>query len=167
MEQKKKYRNPSIEYGEVTVYNVNQVKLLNTLLFPVRYDQSFYKKIVKYPELSRIAYYNDVMVGCVSARVEKKDNEDVIYIMTVGVLPPYRRAKIGSKLIDFIEEFAKEKNKDRKDNKIKKIYLHVQVNNDSAISFYSKLGFVNVEKLVGYYSRIEPADCYVLERIIS
>jgi N-alpha-acetyltransferase 50 len=100
------------------------------------------------------------MVGCVSARVEKKDNEPTIYIMTLGVLSPYRRAKIGTKLIDFVEDYAKQ-------NKIGSIYLHVQTNNDSAIKFYEKLGFINTEKIVGYYSRIEPPDCYVLVKKIG
>ncbi len=45
---------------------------------------------------------------------------------------------------------------------IKEIFLHVQVNNDDALSFYAKQGFANVGLVPGYYKRIEPSDCYLL-----
>jgi ribosomal protein S18 acetylase RimI-like enzyme len=46
-----------------------------------------------------------------------------------------------------------------------KIFLrHVQVNNETAISFYKKFGFEIVEKKEQYYKRIEPSDAYVLKK---
>lgn len=43
-------------------------------------------------------------------------------------------------------------------------FRHVQVNNESAISFYQKFGFSIVETKPAYYKRIEPADAHVLLR---
>lgn len=44
---------------------------------------------------------------------------------------------------------------------------HVQLNNDGAIEFYKKFGFKIVETKEHYYKRIEPADAYVLEKILK
>jgi hypothetical protein len=43
---------------------------------------------------------------------------------------------------------------------------HVQVNNESAISFYQKFGFNVVETKPAYYKRIEPADAHVLQKTL-
>lgn len=44
---------------------------------------------------------------------------------------------------------------------------HVQLNNDGAIEFYKKFGFQIVETKEHYYKRIEPADAYVLEKVLK
>ncbi|KAG4065767.1 hypothetical protein HA402_012445 [Bradysia odoriphaga] len=52
----------------------------------------------------------------------------------------------------------------KKDGNFDSIFLHVQVNNESAIEFYKKFGFEIVETKNHYYKRIEPADAHVLEK---
>jgi ribosomal protein S18 acetylase RimI-like enzyme len=51
-----------------------------------------------------------------------------------------------------------------KDGNFDAVFLHVQINNDSAINFYKKFGFDIVETKEQYYKRIEPADAHVLEK---
>ena len=51
-----------------------------------------------------------------------------------------------------------------KNKHIKKMTLHVQKGNDSAMEFYKKHGFIIKEELKGYYTEIEPSDCFVLEK---
>lgn len=86
-----------------------------------------------------------MLVGAVSCKNDTYKDEDVVYIMTITVLKPYRRYGIASKLLDkAVEDCAKERN-------VKKMMLHVQENNQSALEFYKKHGFEVVERLDNYY----------------
>ena len=54
-----------------------------------------------------------------------------------------------------------------KDRGVKKMYLHVQSSNESALAFYKKHGFTVKEELRDYYTDIDPPHCFVLERIVE
>jgi ribosomal protein S18 acetylase RimI-like enzyme len=45
--------------------------------------------------------------------------------------------------------------------------LHVQKGNESAREFYKKAGFSIKEELKGYYTDLEPSDCFVLEKQVE
>ena len=45
--------------------------------------------------------------------------------------------------------------------------LHVQSNNEQALSFYKKNGFEVEEHLQNYYTDLEPSDCYFLAKSIA
>lgn len=76
--------------------------------------------------------------------------------MTITVLKPYRRYGIGSQLLErAIEDCAKK-------NGIKKMMLHVQCSNESALEFYKGHGFEVKEKLEDYYTDLDPPHCFVL-----
>lgn len=51
-----------------------------------------------------------------------------------------------------------------KEEKLDAVFLHVQVNNDVAITFYKKFGFEIIDTKENYYKRIEPAAAYVLQK---
>jgi ribosomal protein S18 acetylase RimI-like enzyme len=147
-----------IELGEVTVHNIKQLKKINTVVFPVSYNDKFYKDVLTAGELARLAYYNDVVVGGVCCRIDTSEDKRRLYIMTLGCLAPYRRLGIGTIMLEHVLGFVKA------DGKFDSIFLHVQVNNDSAINFYEKFGFSIVETKQAYYKRIEPADAHVLQK---
>lgn len=84
---------------------------------------------------------------------------------------------IGSKLLQHTLDLC------NKRPEVQDIYLHVQVNNDQAIDFYKKFGFEIKETIQNYCikptphtkftrsltaadKRIEPPDCYVLQKVL-
>ena len=81
--------------------------------------------------------------------------------MTITVLKPYRRYGIASKLLSrAIEDcmVARE---------VSRMVLHVQSNNEQALSFYKKNDFIVESHLENYYTDLEPSDCYFLVKSLN
>ncbi|KAI8363450.1 acyl-CoA N-acyltransferase [Mortierella sp. GBAus27b] len=151
--------------GDVTVNNQGQLKRLNTVLFPIKYDNNFYKEVLDVGEFAKIIYFNDVCVGAVCCRkenVEGSKSVQNLYIATLGVLAPYRRLGLGSRLLKHVLEHAELPSSTG--SKIAKVYLHVQINNEEAIEFYKKHGFEVTEECQGYYPQFEVSDALRLEK---
>ena len=84
--------------GNVTDANVAQLKTLNMIALPVRYSEKFYRELVEKspPEYLKFAFWSGFAVGSVCSRLEaQEDKSNKIYIMTIGVIPAYRRRGIG------------------------------------------------------------------------
>nr|KJB23706.1 hypothetical protein B456_004G110900 [Gossypium raimondii] len=136
-------REVAISLDGVRDKNVMQLKKLNTALFPVRYND------------------NDICVGSIACRLEKKEGGAIrVYIMTLGVLAPYRGLGIGTRLLNHVLDLCSKQ-------KIPEIYLHVQTNNEDAINFYKKFGFEITETIKNYYTNIDPPDCFVLTKFTA
>merc|ERR1712045_213024 len=161
--ENEKDKNTRIDLGDVTPHNIKLLKKVNQVVFPIVYHDKFYKDVLEAGELAKLAYYNDVVVGAVCCRIdntaaeEGKPSKKKLYIMTLGCLAPYRRLGIGTHMLKHVMEIVE------KDGNYDSIVLHVQVNNDTALSFYKNFGFEIVETKEAYYKRIEPADAHVLE----
>ncbi|KAI3990856.1 hypothetical protein MKX01_006359 [Papaver californicum] len=141
--------------------NLMQLKKMNTALFPVRYNDKYYADALASGEFTKLAYYSDICVGSIACRIEKKEAKvDRVYIMTLGVLAPYRGIGIGTKLLNHVIDLSSKQN-------VAEVYLHVQTNNDDALNFYKKFGFEVTETIKNYYMNITPPDCYVLTKFIT
>jgi ribosomal protein S18 acetylase RimI-like enzyme len=139
--------------------NIEQMKLLNATIFPVKYQEKFYRDCVACGDVTQLAYDNDVLVGAIACRLEAKEGGKAkLYIMTLGVLAPYRGEGVGALLLKHSLSVALE------DPNIEEAYLHVQTNNDGAIRFYEREGFQVTEMIKNYYKRIDPPDCYILHK---
>lgn len=158
IDETEKQSRAKIELGDVTPHNVKQLKTLNTVVFPVSYNEKFYKDVLEVGELAKLAYYNDIVVGAVCCRVDTSENSRRLYIMTLGCLSPYRRLGVGTVMVEHVLRHVE------KDGNYDNVYLHVQVNNTGAIDFYKKFGFEIHETKKHYYKRIEPADAHVLQK---
>ncbi|CAH8281872.1 unnamed protein product [Eruca vesicaria subsp. sativa] len=151
-------REVSVSLDGVRDKNMMQLKKLNTVLFPVRYNDKYYADAIASGEFTKLAYYSDICVGAIACRLEKKEGGAMkVYIMTLGVLAPYRGIGIGSKLLNHVLDMCTKQN-------MSEIYLHVQTNNEDAINFYKKFGFEITDTIQDYYVNIEPRDCYVVTK---
>lgn len=106
-------RLPQIVLDDPTPKNINQIRRINSVCLPVAYQDSFYDNLLKnpVPGMSKVGmkttavlfcdsfacavYYNDVIVGAVCTRFDETGKK--IYIMSIGVLAPYRRLGIGTR----------------------------------------------------------------------
>ena len=50
---------------------------------------------------------------------------------------------------------------------VRRMVLHVQSNNEQALEFYKKHGFVVESHLENYYTDLTPSDCYFLVKTLD
>ncbi|KAL7071576.1 hypothetical protein ACQ4LE_009591 [Meloidogyne hapla] len=165
---------------------INQLILLNSIALPINFGDVkslHYKQVLKNElaiqgmendedELKTkywtiMAYYKNALVGSITACIEtipQKENNSkkqlCLYILTLAVLPAFRRRGVATILVlDTINQ-CKQKWKN-----IKQIALHCQSCNEPALTFYQKLGFIQAQFIPNYYLiwRIVRPDAYRLE----
>jgi Acetyltransferases len=156
-------RYSRIDLGDITQHNIKLLKKVNAVVFPVVYHAKFYTDVLEAGELAKLAFYNDIVVGAVCCRIDIEPATGLrkLYIMTLGCLAPYRRLGIGTAMLKHVMDYVE------RDGQFDGVFLHVQINNESAIQFYRKFGFDIVGTKEQYYSRIEPADAHVLEKRLT
>jgi len=168
---------PKIDFSPVNPNNLGTLRKLNQVLFPIKYSDKFYKDVLlpEHQEFCKLVYYNDIPVGTICCRIEPepKSNDNArLYIMTMGVLAPYRSRKVGSKALEHIIDNAVAARTEAlkvgsKSKPLVSLYMHVQTSNTDARRFYERHGFIEVGKIDDYYKKIEPHDAWVLERFLD
>ncbi|KAJ1980671.1 N-acetyltransferase 5 [Dimargaris xerosporica] len=152
--------------------NLAQARRLNALLFPIRYDERVYRKMVVAGEFSQLAYFDHVCVGTVGCTTQPLVQGTMsplqLYIMTLGVLAPYRRLGIGSALLQHILRQVAIANREATDpvDNIKQVALHVQIDNEEALLFYQRHGFEVAGIEQNYYQRMDPSDAFILVKTV-
>ncbi|KAI0081244.1 N-acetyltransferase NAT13 [Panus rudis PR-1116 ss-1] len=156
---------PRVSFASLTPNNLGTVRKLNSVLFPIRYSEKFYKDVLlpEVEEFCKLVYYNDVPVGTICCRFETTGETTKLYLMTMGVLAPYRSRGLGSASLQHVINAAKAHSKP----KIDSIYLHVQVSNEAAKKFYERHGFEEVSIQKDYYKKIVPHDAWILEKKLT
>ncbi|CAE6349599.1 unnamed protein product [Rhizoctonia solani] len=184
-----------ISLASLTPNNLGTLRKLNSVLFPIRYSEKFYREVLE-PELDefcKLIYYNDVPVGAVCSRIERGrlPGEACVYIMTMGVLAPYRGLGLGSMALKQVFNAAAKYNEligdkppigtppqssvisfNTLNRKITSFYLHVHVPNTEARTFYERYGFVERDRIAGYYRKLGSSDgperdAWILERPVT
>jgi ribosomal protein S18 acetylase RimI-like enzyme len=95
--------------------------------------------------------YNDTPVGAVGARVEKNEETGELtqlYIMTLGVLEPYRRCGVATQMLEYILDLMKD---DAEFKDLLTVVIHVQTNNEAALAMYKQHGFEITGHKENYY----------------
>ena len=96
--------------------------------------------VLTLPQLIRLkAVDYDNMVGFIAADLRQR--QETAWIVTFAVLPQYRRAGIGSALLDECEARIS----------LPRIRLSVRQSNQAAIQFYKKHHYQHVDTWAAYY----------------
>ena len=153
---------------EIKLENLPDVIRINESVLPENYPFYFYELLYRnYPKAFLVARVNDKIVGYVMCRVEHSFKvsgliprfSKVGHIVSIGVLPKYRRLGIGSELMKKAMDALKNI------YNCVEAYLEVRVSNTPAIKFYKKLGFEISRVIKGYYKDGE--DAYVMSRTLG
>ncbi|KAI0305762.1 acyl-CoA N-acyltransferase [Multifurca ochricompacta] len=165
MTSTKKSTSSKVTFTSLTPNNLGTVRKLNSVLFPIKYSEKFYSEILlpEVEDFCKLIYYNDIPIGTICCRIETKDDANHLYLLTMGILAPYRSLGMGSYSMDVILQAAAAHTKP----KINRIYLHVQVSNDGAKRFYERHGFKENGIDESYYKKIKPSGAWILEREIQ
>eukprot|EP01026_Neomeris_dumetosa_P019917 TRINITY_DN1803_c0_g1_i1.p2 TRINITY_DN1803_c0_g1~~TRINITY_DN1803_c0_g1_i1.p2 ORF type:complete len:172 (+),score=16.19 TRINITY_DN1803_c0_g1_i1:87-602(+) len=138
--------------------NIQQLKILNKAILPINYSDKVYLDCLANGDLTQLAYHNDVLIGAIACRIEKQGTKPKLYIMTLGVLAAYRNMGVGRRLLQRCLRIV------QTDRNLEEVYLHVQVNNEKAISFYKHFDFEVCEKVENYYKKLDPPDAVILRK---
>eukprot|EP00759_Apiculatamorpha_spiralis_P015171 PhF_6_TR21897/c0_g1_i2/m.31094/K20793/NAA50, NAT5; N-alpha-acetyltransferase 50 len=164
---------------------IEKVKVLQTNIFPVKYSDTFYNDLFQQPHhMNQILYFNDVLVGIVCCRLELASETPGTptttlftpdsatppppvrcYIMTLGVLKPYRRLGLAHTLLETALT-ALQKYVEKLNLTLTEVALHVQVSNAEGLGFYKKEGFTIGPVIPGYYKLLDIADAHLVTKKI-
>ncbi|QLL30983.1 hypothetical protein HG536_0A07980 [Torulaspora globosa] len=147
------------------------MKLSNSVL-PVQYPESFFQELFpkgkngsKDTFFAQLGYYSEVAVGGIKAKLLTNKKGEVlpqgVYIELLVVLEHYRNKGIGTKLLNYVESECKRHFQHD-------IFVHVACDNESAIEWYTKHGFVREgDVLKNYYKNTAGSpDCFILKKHI-
>lgn len=146
------------------VADLKRVKYINQTCLPENYTDYFFIDLHRrFPDTFIVAEENGV-IGYIMCRIEKGLSNFIFHglikkghIVSVAVLPPYRRKGIGKALVLKALEAMQS-------YKAKQCFLEVRVTNKPGISLYKNLGFQVNRTIRGYYADGE--DAYVMTKNI-
>jgi [ribosomal protein S18]-alanine N-acetyltransferase len=96
----------------------------------------------------------NVLVACVHGNIAgfaiMRYGDDDAHLDLLAVAPPYRRAGVGRRLLEWLEKCAVVAG-------IFSVALEVRAANEGAQIFYSRMGYRTLVHLPGYYQGVEAA----------
>lgn len=148
---------------EAEMGDLEHIIFINRVSLPENYTPEFFKEhLDKWKHSFLVGMYEDKIVGYVMCRVEwgwsnfspKFTRKG--HVISLAVLPEYRRLGIGEKLMVHALDALKTR------YSANEVYLEVRVSNMPAIKLYEKLGFKIIRVVPMYYSDGE--DAYIMAR---
>ncbi|CCD24922.1 peptide alpha-N-acetyltransferase subunit NAT5 NDAI_0E01060 [Naumovozyma dairenensis CBS 421] len=142
------------------------------LTFPETFFQELFPKgnAKKETFFTQLAYYSEIPVGCVKAKLFPKKKSDIflkgVHIEFMTVLEQYRGNQIGTKLLNYIEEQCQSHHQHN-------VYVHVPTDETNKIEWYKNHGFeidTEVSPLQDFFKDFQPkgsADAVLLKKHIA
>ncbi len=141
----------------------------NRVVLPENYPLEAYKAVLASPESSCFLVENEAeqCVAYIMARIEyNRHRERTGHIISLGVLPAYRRKGLASQLIQRVEADLFSGGR-----RLHSLFLHVRKSNKGAIRCYQKQGLFRSKKVKRYYSGVvaqpgvkQNEDAYRMEK---
>jgi ribosomal-protein-alanine acetyltransferase len=100
--------------------------------------------LTDYNAIGLAARVKGKIAGFAIAQVDIERNAPYGHILTVNIIPAYRRKGIAQKILHEIETIFEERD-------VKEFRLEVREDNVAASNLYQKLGYIKVRKLGKYY----------------
>jgi ribosomal-protein-alanine acetyltransferase len=100
--------------------------------------------LTDYDSMTLVAHESERIKGFVIGRLHVERNALTGHILTIDVLPDFRRHRIGTELLREMERLFR--NKGAKDCR-----LEVREDNSAALGLYQELGYEPIAKLTNYY----------------
>ena len=102
--------------------------------------------LTDYNTIALVAKSDSEIAGFIIAQVEIENETLFGHIITINVLPAFRRKGTGSKMLQQIEAILKQKG-------ISECHLEVREDNSAALKLYQKSGYAKVGRLEKYYGK--------------
>ncbi len=156
--------NSGFTIREATEDDVLPVMNINRICLPENYSYGFFENILRsYPKSFLIAEVDGRIAGYIMCRVERVFSRferfrirKAGHIISIAVLPEYRRRGIGKTLlIKALENL-------RNYYECSEAFLEVRVSNHGAIKLYESIGFTKIEILKRYY--MDGEDAYLMAK---
>lgn len=145
--------------------DLEKVMWINKTCLPENYSPSFFMHHhYAHPKAFLVAEVNGKIVGYVMCRIEfglsniKFGLAKKGHVISIAVLPQYRRRGIGENLMRKAMEAMKKYG-------VSEFYLEVRVSNIPAINLYRKLNYKITKRIIGYY--LDGEDAYVMARPVE
>ena len=142
---------------QAEISDIKQIMKINKLCLPENYSFDFFYHILSnYGEACAVAIEEEEIIGYVLSRIEKTFVSLIGipnfkgHIISIAVLPEFRRKNVGHKLMKFVMEKMINKG-------INTIYLEVRKSNYPAIELYKKLNYNLKRQIENYYRDGEAA----------
>ncbi len=138
--------------------DLGSVMEINRTCLPENYSSSFFLEVhAKFPEGFLVAVNSDQVIAYIMCRVERGFSETSRFrfvrkghVISIAVLPEYRRKGIGSELVRQAEKSLIEKESEE-------CFLEVRASNKAAQELYNALEFRETRKIPFYYQNGEEA----------
>lgn len=139
----------------------NDLYAIEEVCFPSseRFTRRYMRELIASQEtVIWIAEENGSLVGFAIVEFIRHVAPTVAYVSTIEVLPAERGHGVGAELLRRLEGSA---NAERATG----IWLHVDLENASAIRLYERLGYQKNSRANHYYARNRPAAIYVKQLV--
>jgi ribosomal-protein-alanine N-acetyltransferase len=155
--------NPSFAVRPAIMSDLDTLATIDALCFPpgIAYPREEIEFLLLNPTIATVvAEHSGVIVGFAAVERRRRSRQNARYgeLVTLEVLPQFRRDSIGGILYKALEDLIRGWGADG-------MHLHVSVENAAAVAFYQRFGFRIVSRIPAYYLR--RIDAWQMEKDLS